>query len=122
VTALRTSLDLGLSLLGAAAWSFAAFVFGSRLFSPTAGGVIAFALFVSSLTWVIAGHLQDQRMERLALGKCPRCRQPIASEHRHRRWDPSRSTWLAPSTSWECRSCDYSHSESWPCPACPEAA
>jgi hypothetical protein len=121
MTLLRGGFDLLIALIGVAAWSFAAFVFGSRFLSPTAGGLLAVALFISTLAMVVGGHLQDSRLQRLAAGVCPGCRQPLASEHRHRRWDADQAQWTTPATIWECSRCGFSHSESWACPACPAA-
>ena len=113
--------DLAVSLLGAVAWAFTAFVLASRLFSPAAGALVAVAVIVSLLSMLLKGHLQDQQLQCLLAGECPRCRRPVASEHRHRRWDASRQEWLAPATNWQCAACGYDHGEAWPCPACPAA-
>ena len=121
MTAVWRGLDLALALLGAAAWGLAAFVIGSRLVSPAAGGLLAVGLFLSGLALVLGSHLQDTRLQRLAAGQCPRCRRGIASDHRHRRWDVEHREWLAPSLAWECASCGFSHSETWACPTCPSA-
>ena len=120
MTALRGGFDLLLTLVGVVAWGFAAFVIGSRLFSPTAGSLLGVGLFFSALGLAVSMHVQDRRFKRLADGACPRCGRRVESEHRHRRFDASTGAWLAPSTAWECRACGYSHGESWPCPACPE--
>jgi hypothetical protein len=122
VTTLRGGFDLAIALFGVAAWSFAAFVFGSRWLSPTAGGLIGVGLFLSSLALVVGTFVQDARYDRLAAGVCPRCRGAIAADHRHRRWEATRQVWLAPATTWECGACGFSHGEAWECPACPERA
>ncbi|HLF79113.1 MAG TPA: hypothetical protein VJB57_16655 [Dehalococcoidia bacterium] len=121
MTAVRRGLDLLVDLVGVAAWGFAAFVIGSRFISPTAGGLLGLGLALSALAWALGTHLQESRMSRLSAGLCPRCRDKITTEHRHRRWEPSRSEWLQPVTSWECRACGYAHNESWACPTCPAA-
>ena len=121
MTVVGRGLDLVLALLGAAAWSLTAFFLVSRFVSPTAGGLLALGLFLSGLVYVINGQLQDARSRSLSAGHCPRCKHDITSEHRHRRWEPERRAWSAPSLSWECASCGFSHSETWACAACPAA-
>ena len=117
---LRAGFDLAIVLVGAAAWSLAVLVFGSRFLSPTAGDLLALAVFVSALVFVLSGELQAIQGKRLAAGRCPRCHGPVAADHRHRRWDAARSAWLAPTTNWDCPVCAFNHSEAWACPACPE--
>jgi hypothetical protein len=119
VTALRRGFDLLVDLAGVAAWGFAAFVIGSRLISPAAGGLLALGLGLSALAWAAGTHLQELRMSRLVAGICPSCRGKVAAEHRHRRWDAALEQWTQPFNGWECRACGYSHSEPWPCPTCP---
>jgi hypothetical protein len=119
MTAVRRGLDLLLDMVGVAAWGFAAFVIGSRLLSPTAGGLLGLSLALSALAWAVGTHLQEARMSRLVAGVCPACRGKIASEHRHRRWEPARGEWAQPLNSWQCSACGYNHSETWPCPTCP---
>ena len=114
-------LDLFLALIGVAAWGLTAFFVGSRLVSPAAGGLLGLGLGLSCLALVVSSYLQDARLQRLSAGLCPRCRQPIASEHRHRRWEQSRAAWLAPTLAWECDACGYRHDETWACPNCPPA-
>ena len=120
MTAIGRGLDLALALLGATAWALAAFVLGTRFVSPAAGGLLAVGLFLSGLALVVGSQVQDLRLQRLAAGLCPRCRRVVASEHRHRRWDPERGDWQAPSLAWEC-ACGFSYSETWACPTCPPA-
>ena len=122
MTTVRRGLDLLIDLVGVAAWGFAAYVIGSRVLSPAAGGVLGLALALSALAWALNTHLQDSRMSRLSAGLCPRCSAKVASEHRHRRWEPSQGEWLQPVTSWVCNSCGYGHSEPWACPGCPDAS
>ncbi len=122
MTNVRRGLDLVIDLVGVLAWGFAAFVIGSHFVSRAAGGVFGVALALSALTWALSTHLQDSRMHALAAGRCPRCKQIISSEHRHRRWEPARGEWLQPTTSWDCKSCGYGHNEAWACPSCPDAA
>jgi len=116
--AARSGVDAVISVIAALAWGFAAFIFGARFFSPVAGGFLGLAVLASALAMVLAMHLRDRRLLALTRGVCPSCRAPIASEHRHRRWDPERSAWRTPETAWECRFCCFAHSESWECPEC----
>ena len=121
MTAVGRGLDLAQALVGALAWGLAAYFLGSRLVSPTAGGLLAVGLGLSGLALVVGSYLQDIRLQRLSAGVCPRCRRAIASEHRHRRWQPERNEWSTPTLAWECANCDYKHDETWACPSCPEA-
>ena len=115
----RGGFDLALDLIGAAAWGLAAFALGARLVSAPVGALAGLGVLFTIAAMGLSTHLQEARMKALGAGACPRCKAAIASEHRHRRWDPARQTWLPPSTSWECADCGYGHNESWPCPACP---
>ena len=121
VRAVRRGLDAVVDFLGSAAWSLAVFVVGARLISTPAGALLALATFITIAAFSLQTYLQESRARALAAGACPRCKAPIASEHRHRRWDAERAAWLAPVTSWECAACGYGHNESWPCAACPAA-
>ena len=119
MTQLSRGLDLLLWGLGAAAWGLAVFALSSRFISDSAGALLGLAVGVSAMAFVLNSHLRDTRLEALTQGTCPSCRAPIRMEHRHRAWDPSTKSWVAPSTNWECGHCAFSHSESWPCPQCP---
>jgi hypothetical protein len=121
VRAVRRGIDAVVDLLGAAAWSLAVFVLGARLLSTSAGALLALATFITIAAFSLQTYLQEARARALAAGVCPRCKAPVESEHRHRRWDAGRAAWLAPVTSWECAACGYDHSESWECAACPAA-
>jgi hypothetical protein len=121
VRAVRRGLDVFVDLLGSAAWALAVFVLGARLISTPAGALLGLATFITIAAFSLQTYLQESRARALAAGACPRCKAPVASEHRHRRWDAERRAWLAPVTSWECAACGYGHNESWPCPACPAA-
>ena len=121
MTPVRRGFDLLLDLVGVAAWGFAAFVIGSRFISPAAGSLLAVGLGFAALAMALNTHLQEGRMHTLAAGLCPRCKGHVVPEHRHRRWEPARSEWLTPVTSWQCRACAYSHTEAWACPTCPVA-
>ncbi len=109
---------MALSGLAAGAWGFAAFVIGSRLLSSEAGGILGLAVAFSGIALVLSSNLQERRLETLLSGECPRCHGPIELEHDHRHWDPTARRWLDPATSWDCRNCEFSHSESWDCPSC----
>jgi hypothetical protein len=119
---LGSGLGLFLDLGGPAAWGLAAFFAASRLLSPTAGALLALGVFLSALAVMLGARLQESTARRLAQSVCPRCRGAIGLEHQHRRWDASRSAWLPPLTTWQCRACDFVQDESLACPACPEAA
>ena len=121
VRAVRRGLDVVVDLLGSAAWALAVFVLGARLISTPAGGLLALATFITIAAFSLQTYVQEARTRALAAGACPRCKAPVTSEHRHRRWDAERSSWLAPVTSWECASCGYGHNESFMCPSCPTA-
>ena len=121
VRAVRTGLDIVVDLLGSAAWALAVFVIGARLVSTPAGALLGLATFITIAAFSAQTYLQEGRARALAASVCPRCKAPVSSEHRHRRWDAERAGWLAPVTSWECASCGYGHNEAWMCPACPTA-
>jgi hypothetical protein len=112
--------DFLLDFASAVAWGFGGYVLGNRLISDQAGGLLGLAVFISVLAVMLGTNLQEQRMARLIAGVCPGCRERIAVEHRHRRWDGERKGWQTPLTSWDCARCGYSHSEAWACPTCPE--
>jgi hypothetical protein len=118
VTHTRSAIDSLLALVAALAWGFAVFAFGARWVSPMASGLLALAVLLSASVMVLTMHLRDRRLLALSKGVCPRCGTAIVSEHRHGRWEPMRAVWEPPGTAWDCARCGYSHSESWPCPAC----
>ena len=101
--------------------ALAVFVLGARLVSTPAGALLGLATFITIAAFSMQTYVQDARARALAAGECPRCKAPVSSEHRHRRWDAERAGWLAAVTSWECASCGYGHNESFMCPACPTA-
>ncbi len=120
MTTTRSAIDSILALVASLAWCFAIFAFGARWVSPLAGGLLALAMLLSASATVLSMHLRDRRLLALSRGACPHCGRAVTAEHRHRRWEPSRATWEQPATNWDCPACRYSHSESWPCPTCPE--
>jgi len=117
--AARTGTDIAIGLFAAASWSFAAFVLGTRFFSPIAGGLLAFAVLSSGVTAELRAQLYERRITSLLGGVCPACGAAITAEHRHRRWEPEQNQWSAPDTAWECRACRFNHAEAWECPSCP---
>jgi hypothetical protein len=122
MTGVFKGLDLVIDIACAAAWGFGGYVVASRLISDQAAGLLGLGVFLSVLAYTLGTHLHELQMRRLVAGVCPRCRKTISVEHRHRRWEPARSDWLPPMTSWQCAACGYGHSESWPCPTCPAEA
>ena len=118
MTAFGRGFDLFTTVAASLLFGFAGWVFGSQLFSSTAGGALGLAAFMSTLAMMASGYLEEQRMAKLLAGLCPRCRASVRVEHVHRRWQAERAEWLRPATSWECPSCHYGHSEAWACPAC----
>jgi hypothetical protein len=117
----RSGFDLALDIIGAMAWGLAAFALGARVVSPPVGALVGLGVMSTIAAMGLRTHLEGARMRNLGAGACPRCHAAIASEHRHRRWDPERSTWLPPLTAWECSACGYGHNESWACSTCPAA-
>lgn len=119
MTIVRRGLDLLVDLAGSAAWALAAFIIASRLFSPTVGGLFGLGVFFSALALGLGAYLTEGRMGMLSQGLCPRCQRGVTFEHKHRRWEATRSEWLPPLASWECGACAYAHTEAWACPTCP---
>jgi hypothetical protein len=116
------ALGLALDVIGSAAWGVAAFFIVNSLISTAAGGLLGLGIFLSSLTLVLNGRLQESRARALQADTCPRCKMGLRREHEHRRWDTERERWLAPLTTWDCSACGFGHSEPVPCIRCPEAA
>ena len=120
MTSVRRGLDLALDCFSSAMWALAAFFIGARLFSVTGGLLLALAVFVTAMTYVATSRAQERRARNLAAGACPRCREPIAFEHQHRRWDASNAQWLPPIMAWRCVTCMFEQEESLACEACPQ--
>ncbi len=118
MTTLGRSLDLLLWGLGAIAWGLTVFALTSRFIDPTAGGLLGLAVATSGMAFVIGSHIRDNQLDALTGGSCPTCKATVRMEHRHRRWDPATHAWAAPSTTWDCGRCGYSHAETWKCPQC----
>jgi hypothetical protein len=119
VTALRTGLDIVVDVLAAAMWSLAAFFIAARVLDSTIGLILAFAVFVTALTFVATSRAQEQRARNLARGACPRCRDALKTEHEHRRWDAANRQWLPPVHAWRCSSCGFQQEEALACELCP---
>jgi uncharacterized protein YbaR (Trm112 family) len=122
VTAVRHGFDLAVDLLSSLMWALAAFFISARLLSTTAGSMIALAVFVTALTFVVLSRMQETRARSLALGACPRCREALRVEHQHRRWEASLQQWLPPLTTWDCPACGFEQDESLTCERCPSLA
>ena len=120
MTALSRGFGYAIDFVTSFAWALAAFFIGARLFGLSAGVLLALAVFVTSMTYVVISRAQEQRAVQLAAGRCPKCRNAVASEHVHRRWGPAAASWLLPSTSWRCRDCGFEHAEALGCEGCPE--
>ena len=118
---LAQGFGFAIDLVTSAAWALAAFFIGARLFGLSAGLLLALAVFVTSMTYVVISRAQERRAEQLATGRCPRCLNGGVSEHVHRRWDPAATAWLLPSTSWRCPQCGFEHTEALACEQCPAA-
>ena len=105
MTSVRRGLDFALDFLTSCLWALAAFFVGARLVSTPAGGLLALAVFVTAMTYVLSSRSQERRARAIAAGACPRCGGALASDHQHRRWDTASSAWLAPLTTWTCPNC-----------------
>lgn len=116
---LARGFGFAIDLVTSAAWALAAFFIGARLFGLSAGVLLALAVFVTSMTYIVISRAQEERAEKLAAGRCPRCDASTVTEHVHRRWDPGHAAWLQPSTSWQCRQCGFEHTEALACEGCP---
>jgi hypothetical protein len=121
LTALSRGFGFAIDVVTSGAWALAAFFIGARLFGFSAGLLLALAVFITSMTYVVISRAQEQRAQQLAAGRCPRCHNAVATEHVHRRWDTGAASWLMPSTLWRCRDCGYQHVEPLACEGCPAA-
>jgi hypothetical protein len=119
MTALSRGFGFAIDVVTSGAWALAAFFIGARLFSFSAGLLLALGVFITSMTYVVVSRAQERRAEQLAAGRCPRCQNPVAMEHIHRRWDPGATSWLLPSTLWRCGDCGFQHVEALACESCP---
>ena len=118
----RRGFDLAIDLFTACLWALAAYFVGTRLLSANAGMLLALAVFVTAMTFILTSRAQERRAHAIAAGACPRCSQPLATEHEHRRWNTSAGEWLAPLTTWRCDECGFQQEAPMACEACPAAA
>ena len=119
MTVVRNSLDFAIDVVTSSLWALAAFFVGARLFSSSIGLVLAAAVFVTAMTFIVSTRSQERRARHIAEGACPRCEQPLFSEHEHRRWDTAHAQWLSPLTTWQCDSCGFQQEAPLPCETCP---
>lgn len=119
MTVLRTGLDFTIDVASAGMWALAAFFIGTRLISSQGGTLLALAVFVTALTFVVTSRIQEGRARNLARGACPRCREALHTEHEHRRWDAASHQWLPPVHAWRCADCGFQQEETLACEACP---
>jgi hypothetical protein len=119
VTGVRRGLDFAIDVLTSCLWALAAFFVGARLVSTPAGGLLALAVFVTAMTFVLSSRSQERRARAIAAGACPRCGEALGSDHQHRRWDTSTSAWLAPLTTWTCAACGFQQEAPLACEGCP---
>jgi hypothetical protein len=116
--ALARGIDLIFDLIGCLGAGLLVYTLAGRFIAPDAGTVLGLGVAISALGFSISDRLQQDRLELLARGECPRCHRPLRTEHQHRRWDGARNGWLPALTSAHC-SCGFSLSQSKSCPACP---
>ena len=119
MTGVRHGLDFAIDLFTSGLWAMAAFFIAARLVSPSAGLLLAAAVFVTAITFVLTSRAQERRAHAIAAGACPRCAESLASDHEHRRWSTSTNDWLAPLTTWHCEACGFQQEAPLACEACP---
>ena len=119
MTFIRRSLDFAIDLVTSCLWALAAFFFGARLLSSSAGLLLAAAVFVTAMTFILNARSQEHRAREIAAGACPRCREALQSRHEHRRWDTAHQEWLAPLTTWHCEACGFQQEAPLACDSCP---
>lgn len=122
MTAVRHTLSFAIDIVTSGLWGMAAFFIGARLLSPEAGLLLALAVFVTALTFILTSRQQEKRARNIAAGLCPRCNRALASNHEHRRWDTAHGQWLPPLTTWQCDECRFQEEAPLACEACPAAA
>ncbi|MDP6605330.1 MAG: hypothetical protein QF664_03590 [Dehalococcoidia bacterium] len=105
---------LVLGVIASAAW----FVTATRLMrlwglndaAPALGLLAAAVVALTLWRWAAA----DRRGMALAALRCPRCDQPLRTEHSH-----ARPRGVATGIQrWHCGLCQYEHSEALTCPQC----
>jgi hypothetical protein len=119
VTGIRRGLDFAIDFVTSGLWALAAFFIGARILSRDAGTLLALAVFVTAMTFIVSNRAQEKRARHIAAGACPRCESALVSEHEHRRWDSSHGQWLAPLTTWQCEACDFQQEAPLACETCP---
>jgi hypothetical protein len=119
VTGVRRGLDFAIDLVTSCLWALAAFFVGARLISSPAGMLLAAAVFVTAMTFILTSRAQERRAHAIAAGACPACGEPLASDHQHRRWNTTSGAWLAPLTTWSCGACGFQQEAPLGCDACP---
>ena len=119
MTGVRRGLDFAIDSVTSGLWALAAFFIGARLFSSSEGLLLATAVFVTAMTFIIGTRSQERRARHIAAGACPRCENTLVSEHEHRRWDTAHQQWLAPLTTWQCESCGFQQEAPLACETCP---
>lgn len=119
MTAVRSGLDFAIDLVTSGLWALAAFFMGARMVSPSAGLLLAVAVFVTAMTYILSTRSQERRARYIAAGACPRCRATLTSDHEHRRWETAQQQWLAPLTTWRCERCGFQQEAPVGCEACP---
>ena len=119
MTSVRRGFDFAVDVVTSSLWALAAFFIGSRLLSESAGLLLALAVFVTALTFIVGSRSQERRARHIAAGVCPRCRGVLVSQHEHRRWDTAHAEWLAPLTTWQCEACGFQQEAPLACETCP---
>jgi RNase P subunit RPR2 len=119
LTSVRRSLDFAIDVVTSSLWALAAFFVAARLISSDAGLLLALAVFVTAMTFIVSNRSQERRARHIAAGVCPRCQSNLVSEHEHRRWDTVHSEWLPPLTTWQCEACDFQQEAPLACETCP---
>ena len=121
MTSVRRGLDFGIDVVTSGLWALAAFFVAARLISSDAGLLLALAVFVTAMTFIVSNRSQERRARYIAAGLCPRCQASLASEHEHRRWDTAHAEWLPPLTTWQCEACNFQQEPQLACESCPGA-
>ena len=120
MTGVRRGLDFAIDFITSGLWALAVFFIGARLFSTSAGLMLALAVFVSAMTFTVTNRSQERRARHIAVGVCPRCHDSLVNEHEHRRWDTAHGEWLPPLTTWHCEACGFQQEAPLACEMCPE--
>ncbi|MGF7473790.1 hypothetical protein WFJ45_23950, partial [Salmonella enterica subsp. enterica serovar Minnesota] len=70
MTLLGRGFGFAIDFVTSFAWSLAALFIGARLFGLAAGLLLALAVFVTSMTYVVVSRAQERRAQELAAGRC----------------------------------------------------